>query len=323
MQFTGVQWLVSEHKKCLSQLEHLRNSIADLHRWIDLINERGEAMYRAFAELRAHLQDIQKRIDQLHRANHDDRELAEKLRRELNEWQERCRKTNVELEDVRARYEKMAAEQKKMTAELSQCTAAGSECRREGAALEDRIDVATAQGRDLRRKLMDEERYREMVARANAKIAEQSAAAAKLEAEIAAARNDLQQCRVDVINAKHYKPPGYNRDTHVNLDMQMWVTHNQTAEEKPYAPLIGYKTEAPKPHKPVEYKPAPQRPPQVYTMKYTTTTTTPYTTTTTTTTTTTYTTTTTTTTSTTYSYYMPAKPSYQVPSYKPPNQPYK
>ena len=83
---SGLRWLVSEHKKCVGQLEHLKSAIADMHRWIDLIHERGEAMYKAFAELRSHLEDIQSRIEQLHRANHDDRETTDRLKKELEDW---------------------------------------------------------------------------------------------------------------------------------------------------------------------------------------------------------------------------------------------
>ncbi len=69
--------------------------ISDLHRWIDLIHERGQAMYHAFNELRKHLEDIQRQIRELHRQNHDNQILVERLRKELEEWKEKCRKEQV------------------------------------------------------------------------------------------------------------------------------------------------------------------------------------------------------------------------------------
>jgi predicted nucleic acid-binding Zn-ribbon protein len=290
-----------------------------LHRWIDLINERGEGMYKAFGELRAHLEDIQRQIAHLHKANHEDKELMERLKRELEEWKTKCRKTKVDLEDVRARYEAMEKEHKKMMAEFRQCETVGMACSKEASGMKRRMDSLSSENRELQGRLLDAERYREMVARSNAKIRDITAEIARLESEIAKARIDLGRCRVDLVNAKNYNAPGYKRDTHVNLDMKMFITHNQTKEKGAPQYMIQYNEDKPKAYKSPEYKPAPSQRPQVYTQKTTYKTTTPYTTTTTTTkTTTTYTTTTTTTTTTKYHVPKPVyKPSYSPPQYQP------
>ena len=91
----ATKWLISEHKKCIQQLEHLKNMISDLHRWIDLIHERGQAMYHAFNELRKHLEDIQRQIRELHRSNHDNNVLLDRLKKELGDWKEKSRKLQV------------------------------------------------------------------------------------------------------------------------------------------------------------------------------------------------------------------------------------
>ena len=57
----------------MSQLEHLKGQIGDLHRVIDVIHERGGAMYHAFNELRKHLEDIQRQIKEMHKTNYDDK----------------------------------------------------------------------------------------------------------------------------------------------------------------------------------------------------------------------------------------------------------
>ena len=69
----GTKWLIEEHKKCVSQLEHLKTQIGDLHRVIDVIHERGGAMYHAFNELRKHLEDVQRQIKELHKSNYDNK----------------------------------------------------------------------------------------------------------------------------------------------------------------------------------------------------------------------------------------------------------
>jgi len=95
--------LIDEHKKCIQQLEHLKNTIGDLHRYIDLIHERGQAMYHAFNELRKHLEDIQRQIRELHRQNHDNQVLVDRLKKELDEWKERCRKETVNHDHFKKR----------------------------------------------------------------------------------------------------------------------------------------------------------------------------------------------------------------------------
>ena len=297
---SGLRWLVSEHKKCVGQLEHLKSAIADMHRWIDLIHERGEAMYKAFAELRSHLEDIQSRIEHLHRANHDDRETTDRLKKELEDWKEKCRRVNVELEDVRARYERMEKEHSKMLYQFGRCQRETSGCKRVSNGLGERLDALDAEARELQGRLMDAERYREMVSKANMRIRQLMADIERLGFEIGESKKTLTKCRVEVVNAKSYQPPGFNKDTHVNLDMQMWITHNQTRERAKYTPLIQY-IESPPQRKQYEtpYKQAPIQQPQVYTSVQPTSTSTTYITTTSTTLLTTTTTTTTTTTSTT------------------------
>ena len=48
-----------------------------------------------------------------------------------------------------------------------------------------------------------------------------------MKGEIQRSKMDTQRCRIDYLNDKNKKPPSFSKDTHVNLDMQMWITHNQ------------------------------------------------------------------------------------------------
>ncbi len=78
---------------------------------------------------------------------------------------------------------------------------------------------------------MDAERYKELVTKAGQRLAAHQDAIDKMKQEIHDTKEATQHCRIDLMNAKNRKPPTYNKDTHVNLDMQMWVTHNQTRDE--------------------------------------------------------------------------------------------
>ena len=73
--YIGTKWLIDEHKKCLSDLEHLKGILADLHHWVDIIHERGQALYNAFNELKKHLEDLQRQIKDLHKEDHSNQVL--------------------------------------------------------------------------------------------------------------------------------------------------------------------------------------------------------------------------------------------------------
>ena len=50
---SGTRYLLKEHKKCISELEHLKGLLSELHRYVDLIVERGVALRGAFEDLRS------------------------------------------------------------------------------------------------------------------------------------------------------------------------------------------------------------------------------------------------------------------------------
>ena len=106
---------------------------------------------------------------------------------------------------------------------------------------------------------MDAEAYKLKVERAGERLRAIRAEVEKTAGAIKTNKKELEHCRIDILNAKNKRSPKFLRDTHVNLDMQMWITHNET-EEKNYAPAT---------YKP-EYKP-PQYPTQrIYYEPYTT-----------------------------------------------------
>ena len=62
--------MIGEHKKCLDELEHLKGLLNDIHHWIDVIHERGQALFGAFNELKKHLSDLQRQMQDLHKQAH-------------------------------------------------------------------------------------------------------------------------------------------------------------------------------------------------------------------------------------------------------------
>merc|ERR1712048_1177705 len=92
----------------------------------------------------------------------------------------------------------------------------------------------------------------------------------EVQAEIKKTKEDLNTARLEGVMPKtKYYAPKFNKDTKVNLDMSMWITHNISKEErKPYKPKIEYYEQPYKPYKPKYEEPKYEEPPKYETPKY-------------------------------------------------------
>lgn len=227
----GTQWLIKEHKKCVSELDHLKGLITDLHRWIDLIHERGQALYSAFSELRKHLEDLQRQIKSLHKKMHDNDVVLLRLTKELDDWKQKASKLRSEVDGLQAKYLQIEKAHNAMKKDQAACDADRKECEGEKAKLEAQISKFEVSNRELKAQLMDAESYKLKVEKAEEKLRAIKAEVEKTADAIKTNRKELDHCRIDILNAKNKKAPKFMRDTHVNLDMQMFITHNETEEK--------------------------------------------------------------------------------------------
>lgn len=115
--------MVKEHKKCVSELDHLKGLITDLHRWIDLIHERGQALYSAFSELRKHLEDLQRQIKNLHKKMHDNDVLILRLTKELDDWKQKASRLRSEVDGLQAKYLQIEKAHNAMKKDQAACDA--------------------------------------------------------------------------------------------------------------------------------------------------------------------------------------------------------
>merc|ERR1711928_241069 len=95
-------------------------------------------------------------------------------------------------------------------------------------------------GRNLKSSLLEAERYREEYREVAEILALLKRKKNEVAADIKKTKEDLQKARMEgaIPKAKKYAPK-FNKDTKVNLDMSMWITHNYTKEEQEeYAPKL-------------------------------------------------------------------------------------
>merc|ERR1712179_741768 len=126
-----------------------------------------------------------------------------------------------------------------------------------------KLDEPTTENRNLKSSLLEAERYREEYREVADILALLKNKKNEVAAEIKKTKEDLQRARMEgaMPKAKKYAPK-FNKDTKVNLDMSMWITHNYTKEEQEeYAPK--YEPPPPKYEAPEEPEPkyeAPEAP---------------------------------------------------------------
>merc|ERR1712108_10669 len=103
-----------------------------------------------------------------------------------------------------------------------------------------KLDELTTENRNLKSSLLEAERYREEYREVAEILALLKRKKNEVAAEIKKTKEDLQKARMEgaMPKAKKYAPK-FNKDTKVNLDMSMWITHNYTKEEQEeYAPKL-------------------------------------------------------------------------------------
>merc|ERR1711974_464984 len=103
----GTIWLLKEHKLCVQELQKLKTMIEDLHRYIDLIHQRGQALFNAYNELRKRLMDIRREITIIGQRNHDAEQTINRLRKETDDWKTKTNKLQMELNQLKAQYKGM------------------------------------------------------------------------------------------------------------------------------------------------------------------------------------------------------------------------
>ena len=77
------------------------------YRYIDLIHQRGQALFNAYNDLRKRLGDIRREISIIGRKNHDAEQTIKRLRVELDDWRTKTSKMQEELTKVQAEYKEM------------------------------------------------------------------------------------------------------------------------------------------------------------------------------------------------------------------------
>merc|ERR1712029_798014 len=240
---TGTVWLLNEHKLCVQELQKLKTMIDDLHRYIDLIHQRGQALFNAYNALRTKLGDIRREISIIGRKNHDAEQTIKRLRVELEDWKSKTQKMQEELNLVKAQYKELERHVEEQREKERQQTALKEQLVEEQKILSAGLEKVMKENKDLKISLLNSERYKEEFRELSEYIDMIRRKLQETEDAIKKTKEDLQAARMEGVMPKtKYLPPKFNKDTKVNLDMSMWIVHNISKEERePYYPKIEMK----------------------------------------------------------------------------------
>merc|ERR1719481_514027 len=249
----GTVWLLKEHKLCVAELQKLKSMIDDLHRYIDLIHQRGQALFNAYNELRKRLMDVRREISIIGRRNHDAEQTIKRLRFEMEDWKSKSNKMEMDLNELKAQYSEMEKKVVAVKEKNKGLVTQKTELSETQVRLTSKLDELELENRKLKSDLLEAERYRvefkevaDLVAVFKKKIAD-------VNRDIKKTKEDLNKARMEgVVPRPRKQKPKFNKDTKVNLDMSMWIVHNISKEEQEeYYPKLELK-----PYE-VQYVPAP------------------------------------------------------------------
>merc|ERR1712062_792635 len=152
--------------------------------------------------------------------------MGNKITAELNELKAQYKELEKKVEDAKEKNAALSAQKEDLN---------GKQIR-----LHAKLGELTTDNRNLKSSLLEAERYREEYREVAEILALLKRKKNEVAADIKKTKEDLQKARMEgaIPKAKKYAPK-FNKDTKVNLDMSMWITHNYTKEEQEeYAPKL-------------------------------------------------------------------------------------
>jgi len=241
----GTHWLIQEHRKCVSELKRLKAMIADLYKFIETMHAKGKELFEAYLKLKKKLEDLAQQLEKLKLEGEHQQELLQRVKDEIEEWKTKSRELQVQLDELKAKYHDLQTEDRELTLKNDQLTSEINVIEKENEGIRKQIEQLTRENEELNRRIVEAEHTKE-------KIVDLKESKGKLNEKLEAIQEKLQDVRDSLaeariqnlakgmsIDEKEYE----NKDTHVDLSMEMFITHNKTVLYKPTYKPVYYTTE--------------------------------------------------------------------------------
>jgi predicted nucleic acid-binding Zn-ribbon protein len=227
----GTKWLIAEHRKCIAELKRLKIIIADMSKYINALREKGRELFNSYLALKKHLEELKYTIDKLERENDQKKEVIAKVKEEMENWKGKARELQTQLDELKTKYRDLEAEHKEMAQKQTQCDTDVENCHKEVGNLKTKIHDLELEQSDLKRRLNKAQRYKETLQDAKIKQTKLEFTLEKLGDKLEFVKDELDTCKIDLLGAKQVQDNHSYKDTHLDLGMEMWITHNRSNVE--------------------------------------------------------------------------------------------
>jgi len=237
----GTHWLIQEHRKCIAELNRLKAMIADLHKFIETLHTKGKELFAAYQKLKVKLEELQATLEKMKHDGEHSQEVLKQLQEEMEEWRVKARDLQIELDEVKAKYHDLEQEEKEMKLKNSQLTTDINQIRKENEGVEKKIEKISTENDELRKRILEYEHIKEKVEQRREERTKLEHKLDRLNDYLEKLKDDLAEQRIN--NLKNSFPDEYDKeieakDTHVDLNMEMFIVHNKTVLYKPtYKPV--------------------------------------------------------------------------------------
>ena len=228
--------------------------ISDLHKFIETLHTKGKELFAAYLKLKAKLDELKVTLDKLKVDGEHQQEVLKQLQEEIEEWKTKARDLQVQIDEVKTKYHDVQTEEHEYQVKISQLKIDINVLKKENEGIEKKAMKVTRENEELSRRIVESEHTKE-------KLKDVKAEKIKLEAKLERKLEYLEKLKDQLAeqriqNLKNSIPKEEDnvesKDTHVDLSMEMFITHNKTELYKPtYAPVY-YSTDAPYYKKPYE-----------------------------------------------------------------------
>merc|ERR1719309_531259 len=241
----GTHWPIQEHRKCVSELKRLKAMLADLYKFIETMHEKGKELFDAYMKLKNKLQDLSAQLEKLKVEGQQQQDLLQRIKDEIEEWKTKSRELQVQLDELKAKYHDLQTEDRELTLKNEQLTTDINVIAKENEGIRKQIEQLTRENEELNRRIMEAEHMKEELGDLKEMKHKLADKLDNMQDKLSNVRDDLAETRIrNLARGMSDDEQAYeNKDTHVDLSMEMYITHNKTTLYNPTYKPVYYTTE--------------------------------------------------------------------------------
>merc|ERR1712234_58484 len=227
----GTHWLIQEHRKCIAELNRLKSMISDLYKHIEVMHQKGKELFAAYLKLKNTLDELTQELDKLKVEGEHQQEVLAKIKDEIEDWKSKARELQVQLDEMKSKFHDLEAEEHELNLQNEQLTTD--------------INIISKENEGLKRRIVETIHTKEQLKDMKERKGKLSTKLEKLQDQLQDVRDSVAEARIKLLakNFKYDNDELETKDTHVDLSMEMFITHNKTTLYKPTYKPFYYTTE--------------------------------------------------------------------------------